>query len=223
MKLTTPRIVLIAIILLPMVAYFILRQFKPHVSQLPKIGLWSLNNKGDTLFHTIPQFQFTDQDGLPVTRNFLDSGITLVSFFFSTCKDVCPKLNGNLMNLYENHLSDPAIHLLSHTVDPETDSVPTLHEYAKKLRIQAHKWKFVTGKASDIYRQAIKGYLLPSGEEGVNPDSLKFFHSQMIVMVDDQYHIRGVYDGLSSYDIKKLEDEIRVLKYEIVHRKENGK
>ena len=112
------------------------------------------------------------------------------------------------------------VHFLSHTVDPETDSVETLNRYANNLHALPNKWKFATGSSKEIYNIAMKGYLLPTGLDSTMPiDSVKFFHSQNLLLIDNHHRIRGFYDGLLSYDIKRLDDELKVLIYEIKQEK----
>ena len=112
------------------------------------------------------------------------------------------------------------VKFLSHTVDPETDSVPVMKKYADNLHADPNKWYFATGVKKDIYKIAgMAGYLLPTGEElGIPSDSLKFFHSQQVLLIDDLRRVRGVYDVLSPSDLKRLDDEIKVLCYELTDK-----
>lgn len=206
----------------PVAIFYWMRGKNPRILKLQVIGeKYYDETLKDTVFHRITPFRFTAQDGRTVTESYLDSGVTIVNFFFATCKDVCPKMNGNVLNLYEKYYSNPSVHFLSHTVDPEHDSVAVLQAYAHNLNAASWKWKFVTGPKDSIYRMAMQSYLLPSGyDDRLPPDSVKFFHSQQLLLMDPQHRIRGVYDGLQSYDIKRLDDEIKVLLYEIVHGKD---
>lgn len=216
------RITIVAMFVVPMVIYFWMKSVKPHILKLQVMGEKFVDEQTqDTVYHSVPDFIFTDQEGQKLTQQYFDSGATIVNFFFSTCKDVCPKMNGNVLNLYEKYLNTKGLHFLSHTVDPETDSVAVLSKYANNLRALSYKWKFVTGNKSDIYNIAMKGYLLPTGyDSSVAIDSVKFFHSQQLLLIDNHHRIRGIYDGLLSYDIKRLDDELKVLMYEILNEKD---
>lgn len=221
MKNLRQRITIVAIFLVPMVIYFWMKSLTPHIQKLQVIGeKYYDESLKDTVYHQVPDFEFTDQTGGKVTQNYFDSGATIVNFFFSTCKTVCPKMNGNVLNIYESYLHNPMVHFLSHTVDPETDSAETLNRYATNLHALPNKWKFATGSKTDIYSMAMKGYLLPAGFDSTMPvDSVKFFHSQNLLLIDNHHRIRGFYDGLLSYDIKRLDDELKVLIYEIKQEK----
>lgn len=216
------RIAIIALFVVPVAIFYWMRGKKPHILRLQVIGeKYYDEQQRDTIYHRIDSFSFKDQLGQTVTEQYLDSGVTIVNFFFATCKDVCPKMNGNVLNLYEKYLSNPSVHFLSHTVDPESDSIAALNAYARNLHAMPWKWKFVTGPKEQIYSMAMKSYLLPSGYDSNLPaDSVKFFHSQQLLLVDNKHRIRGVYDALQSYEIKRLDDEIKVLLYEIVHSKD---
>ena len=43
----------------------------------------------------------------------------------------------------------------------------------------------------------------------INKDN--FIYSDKLILIDKQKHIRGYYSGISSADITKLDDEIKVL------------
>ena len=73
----------------------------------------------------------------------------------------------------------------------------------------------VTGSKPDIYGLAQRGYLLPTGEDPKIPaDSLKFFHSQTLVLIDKEKRVRGAYDSYDPLDIGRLQDDVRMLMYE---------
>ncbi|MSQ79077.1 MAG: SCO family protein [Flavobacteriaceae bacterium] len=215
------RVTLATFMLLPVAIFFLLKSGKPVILKLPVLGDKYYDEKlNDTVYHTVSDFSFTDQLGRPVNNHTFDSGLYLANFFFTTCKTICPTMNGSVLNLYEKYKGRPMVKFLSHTVDPETDSVPVMKRYADNLHADPNKWYFVTGQKKDVYKIAgMNGYMLPTGEEeGIVPDSLKFFHSQQVLLVDDRRRVRGVYDVLSPSDLKRLDDEIKVLCYELTDK-----
>ncbi|MBI3235099.1 MAG: SCO family protein [Bacteroidetes bacterium] len=216
------RIAIVAMFVVPVAIYFWMKSHKPIILKLQIMGERYVDEKTkDTVFHQIPDFSFIDQHGKALTQTYFDSGATVVNFFYSTCDSICPRMNGNVLNIYEKYLGDPTIHFLSHTVDPEYDNSSILSQYAKNLNAKYHKWRFVTGNKNDIYKIAVEGYLLPTGyDEKMPTDSIKFFHSQNLLLIDNHHRIRGIYDALQSYDIKRLDDELTVLRYEILHEKD---
>jgi protein SCO1/2 len=78
----------------------------------------------------VQPFTFTNQDGQIVTEKTLQNKITVVEYFFTTCKGICPKLNKNMKEIYLVYKDNPDFQILSHTCNPETDSVPVLSKYS---------------------------------------------------------------------------------------------
>lgn len=171
--------------------------------------------KADTVYYTVPKFSFINQDSIEVShRNYLGK-IAVVDFFFSHCPSICPMLSAQMVRTQEmvkkKGLSNDVM-FLSHTVDPERDSPARLKEYAGLIGADLSNWHFVTGKAEDIYYQAEVGYML-SAFPSDSADG-GFFHTDKIVLLDKQMHIRGLYDGTSTKSVDKLIEDIQVLNKE---------
>jgi len=170
----------------------------------------------DTSYHSIPDFKFTDQYGQTFTSDSVKNKIYVAEFFFTTCQTICPIMNTHLTRVYRLFHDDPEFLILSHTVDPETDSANVLKSYADARGVNNRRWIFVTGTKPDLYRQARKGYLL-SADEG-NGGAEDFVHTQNFALVDKEKHIRGFYDGTDSVDVNRLIADIRLLQQEYEHR-----
>ena len=48
----------------------------------------------------VQPFHFTNQDGQAFSDKELLNKITVVEYFFTTCKGICPKLNTNMKEIY---------------------------------------------------------------------------------------------------------------------------
>src|SRR5690606_25674129 len=80
----------------------------------------------DTLYHKIPPFSLTNQYGERITQEDVKGKIYVADFFFATCPSICPKMATHMLQI-QNHFSDrDDFLLLSHTVNPEHDSVEVL-------------------------------------------------------------------------------------------------
>jgi len=86
--------------------------------------------------------------------------VCLVNYFFTSCKGICPRMNGNLYKIYEGYKNEPQFLIVSHTCDPETDSVARLKWYADSMKVDNKKWIFLTGRKDSLYMQARNSYLL---------------------------------------------------------------
>jgi len=224
-------IILFFILVFPSVMYYYFSLGKHNMLRLQYFGnkeLVTVTEKGkektDTLFHTIPDFNFTNQLGKIITQKDFENKIYVADFFFATCPGICPKLSASMYYVQENFKDNPEVMFLSHTVDPQKDTVAALLEYSKKVHANNERWHFVTGKKDEIYKQAIYGYLISANEDAMAPGG--FLHSEMFVLIDKHRHIRGFYDGTSVSEMNRLTDEIKVLMAEELipkKKKSNGR
>ena len=93
-------------------------------------------------YHTIADFSFTNQNGKTITQKDYEGKIYVADFFFTTCGSICPKMTTNMVDVQKAIKNNPKVMLLSHTVFPETDSVPVLKAYAKKYGVIDGKVEF---------------------------------------------------------------------------------
>lgn len=159
--------------------------------------------------HIVKDFQFIDQDGRTVSRADFKNSIVVVDFFFTTCEGICPTMSKQMERVYQNFYDQPNVKFLSHTVNPENDSVPVMFAYAKKHGANAEQWKFVTGSKPEIYEMARKWYLVSDTKgDGTKED---FVHSPYFALVDQGGHVRGHYDGTDAKDVDRLITDMNVL------------
>jgi protein SCO1 len=203
-KLAIPLIILA----FPVVLWILITRGHNRFRELPVFGPIDIAANGDTVYHTIPAFTFTDQTGKKVSSADLENKIYVVNFFFATCKTVCPKMNDQVARLQGAIKDQKDVQILSFTVDPENDSVEALAKYADKYRADPNVWHFLTGNKDSIYNLAREGFLLPAAERQAEND---FFHSQDLILIDKQKRIRGIYDGMEKAEVDTLVDEIKLL------------
>lgn len=164
-------------------------------------------------FHRISPFTLTNQEGKTITENDFKNKIYVVDFFFTICPGICPKLTANMMLLQDEFLDDDMVLLMSHSVTPERDSVPVLKEYAENRGILSHKWHLVTGAQEEIYKLGRQDYFIEE-DLGINKKEGDFLHTENLVLVDKNRHIRGIYNGLNKTSINQLIADIKTLKME---------
>lgn len=188
--------------------WFSARENKP-LRQLPFFDPKYQKRTDANVHHRVPAFSFTDQYGQILNADSLNNDVYISEFFFTTCQSICPVMNTNLKRVYSLFGQRQGFRIVSHTVDPETDSVPVLHEYAERHGVSNRKWLFVTGTKKELYQMARKGYLLDDGSGEGNEED--FVHTQNFALVDREKHIRGLYDGTDSLEIKRMIADITVL------------
>lgn len=189
--------------------YFVSKKEAAPVRYLAYFGPKNALKINDTAYHSIPDFEFTDQNGQKVNKQTVKGKIYVTEYFFTTCQSICPIMNTNLVNIYKEFKNNPDFLILSHTVDPETDSIKVLKAYADAHGVNDNRWIFVTGSKKDLYGLARKGYLLDNGNG--NGDDDDFVHTQNFALVDKESHIRGFYDGTDTAEIVRLSQEIKLL------------
>ncbi|NLR59629.1 SCO family protein [Chitinophaga polysaccharea] len=155
--------------------------------------------------HTVQGFSFTDQDGKTKAKADVEGKIYVAEFFFTTCTGICPKMNANMDQVYAKYKDKPDFLILSHTVDPDHDSVPILKAYADKHKADSKNWWFLTGDKKQLYRMARQAYLVDDGTYTGEED---FVHTQWFALVDKQGRIRGLYEGTKKQDVDKLITDI---------------
>lgn len=199
--------------------YFISKKEGSPIRYLSYYGPKTYGEVKDTIFHTVPDFEFTDQNNEKVNQQSLKDKIYVTEYFFTTCKSICPVMNDHLTLVYKEFKARKDFLILSHTVDPETDSVQILKEYANQHGVTDERWKFVTGNKKELYELARKGYLL-NAEEG-NGGAEDFIHTQNFALIDKEHHIRGFYDGTDSLEIVRMIQDIKILLAEYDYRSKN--
>ena len=183
-----------------------------HVFQtLPYYGHKDVDASGDTIYHTVPDFAFINQNGKEVTFADFEDKIVVADFFFTTCPTICPIMTKQMARL-QWILEDPAfkdVRFLSHTVNPSHDTPEVLLEYAKANQADLSRWTFVTGDQEEIFDQGFNGYMLSTQEDSGAPGG--FLHSSNFILIDRDRHIRGIYDGTSSKEVDELATDIKML------------
>lgn len=191
--------------------FFLSGCIAPKESPLPVFGEREVVGS-DTVYHTIADFSFLDQDSIVVTNKTFKEKIYVADFFFTSCRTICPIMKTQMLRVYDSIQNDPEVLLLSHTIDPEYDTVGLLHDYAQRLGVKSSKWHFVTGDKDAIYKIAQTSYFSTALEDKTEPDG--FIHSGAFLLIDKERRIRGKYDGTKADDVNRLLADIQRLENE---------
>ncbi|KAA3645952.1 MAG: SCO family protein [Bacteroidetes bacterium] len=204
-------VILVSILLLPSLLYLLLytgeNNFKRPQFYGPKV-VSELNNS-DTIYHKIPDFKFVNQNGDTVTQDDYRGKIYVADFFFATCPTICPQMATHMLEVQKHFYDRKDFALLSHTVNPEHDTVAVLKAYSEKVHANDDIWSFVTGPKEELYDIAFKGYFVNALPDEIAPGG--FLHSQFLILVDKKGHIRGYFDGTSTTEVNSLFDAIEIL------------
>lgn len=167
----------------------------------------------DTVYHTIAPFKFVNQDSAVITNETFTGKIYVADFFFTSCRTICPIMKTQMVRVYEQVQNDPDVLILSHTIDPEYDTVGLLRDFANRLGVKSSKWHFATGQPMEyVFDLAQKSYFATAMADKAEPDG--FIHSGAFLLIDKQGRIRGKYDGTKEDDVNRLIKDIKLLERE---------
>ena len=156
-------------------------------------------------------FSFTNQDGKTITGKDVEGKVFVAEYFFTTCKGICPKMNSSVKKIFLEYAGEPDFRILSHTVDPGTDTVARMKRYADSLGADPAKWWFLTGRKDSLYTMARGSYLLDDPKNDETNIDEQFIHTQFVALVDKQGRVRKIYDSLKKDEMDELEKDIKAL------------
>jgi protein SCO1 len=184
--------------------------------KLPVLGVKKLIKKivagktiTDTLYKKIPPFQFVNQDSLTVTNRDFDGRIYVADFFFTSCPDICPIIQRNMLKVYQKYRNNQQVKILSYTIDPDHDTPARLKNYAVKLGVESNQWEFLRGQKQAVYALAKNDYMVSVDDDTKGPGG--FAHEGFFVLVDKERRMRGVYDGTNGEEVNKLLKNMDIL------------
>jgi cytochrome oxidase Cu insertion factor (SCO1/SenC/PrrC family) len=152
----------------------------PSDSSLP-----SHNTPAAETDRLVNDFILTDQTGQPFGSAELRGKVWIASFFFASCPATCRQLNQALAGVLAGTPAD--VMLVSLTCDPDNDTPETLARYGEIFHADPARWRFLTGKMSDL-RRVGRDIFQVAFEKGV--------HSERAFVVDRDGRIRARYSVL---------------------------
>jgi len=215
-------------LLLPLVAYFIVRDKSEKAVHMPRHyyadTVLEVVKKGkritDTVWHRVGDFILTNQEGKTITWDSLRGKIVIADLFFTRCPTICPGMTRNMKRLAESinngqrvgDRTNKLVHFLSFSIDPERDSVERLKYWADRFQVNPEQWWLLSGDKKMIYDLALREMKL-GVEDGEGIDT-NFIHSDKFVLIDSNRHVRGYYDGLDSVSLGHLSSDLVLLTME---------
>lgn len=162
--------------------------------------------------HRVGTFELTSNTGARINGTKLDGKVSIIHFFFTECSGVCPKTQPNLAWLLKQIPAQPELQILSHSVQPEADSVAALRAYASEHRIADPRWILLTGSRPEIERVA-EHYYYANLNDGRSYGVSDLAHTETLYLIDQNRMIRGVYNGTLRLDVERLRDDaLRLIK-----------
>ncbi len=188
---------------------FLIVSCNQHRSEaLPFLGNPEINGK-DTIYPTVANFSFRDQDSNIVNNQTFSGKIYVADFIFLSCPSICPIMTREMLKVYHAYEGNEQVAFISHTIDPERDTIPRLRAYAENLGVKVNQWHFVTGNQDSIRNLSEHSYFTIAHPDSTSPGG--FTHSGGLLLIDKHRHIRGVYDGTNPKETVRLIEDIKKL------------
>lgn len=147
-------------------------------------------------------FTLVDQGARSFDQDWLEHRPTIVGFFFAGCVSVCP-ISVEMLRYFETLQGEVPMssrhQLLLLTITPEFDTSDVLSLYAQRLQLPPN-WVLATGQPREIHRlvkSLFSDIAIPTN--GVEPP-----HMMRVFLLDQQRRIRGVYDGSSMTEMRRM-------------------
>ncbi len=101
----------------------------------------------------LPNVEVVTQDGNKVRfyDDVLKDKITVISFIYTTCRDICPLITARMAQVYQQlgAAAGRDVHFVSISIDPENDTPEKMKEHAEAFRSDPN-WLFLTGEKANV-------------------------------------------------------------------------
>jgi cytochrome oxidase Cu insertion factor (SCO1/SenC/PrrC family) len=149
------------------------------------------------VFGQVADFVLTNQNGQAVTLGDLRGCVWVADIIFTRCAGPCPRMTRQMKQLQDALPPESRAKLVTLTTDPDFDTPEVMKAYAARFEANADRWLFLRGTKKAIAALAIDSLKLTAiekkAEERQDPADL-FIHSTILVVVDKQGRLRGIFE-----------------------------
>jgi len=149
------------------------------------------------VFGQVADFVLTNQNGQTVTLADLRGRVWVADIIFTRCAGPCPRMTRQMKLIQDELTANSHARLVTLTTDPDFDHPDVLKAYAARFEAKPDRWLFLTGTKRQIAALAIDSLKLTAiekkAEERIDPADL-FIHSTILVVVDQQARLRGIFE-----------------------------
>jgi protein SCO1/2 len=165
----------------------------------------------DTIFPKVPEFSYLNQDSIVISSKDLKNKIWIADFMFTSCPTICPTMTSNMKHLsvLTKDLQDN-IQFLSFSIDPKRDKPSVFRKYIKERDLNTINWSFFTGDEDETSALA-HDFFHVGVQRSDDEEDNGFEHTDTFVLVDQDGHVRGLYEGTKLKEIERLEKDVRKL------------
>lgn len=175
-------------------------------TELPVLS-YKIDAAGNKTYYGVSYENFTNQHGESFTSLNISDKVFIANFFFTRCPSICPPMREELIQIAETFKNDNDFLIISHTIDPENDTISVLKNYAETTEVPFDKWQFLRASTEHTRKQA-NTYMTNFRP---NSDGTDFYHSSYVALVDKDKFIRGYYNILVKEETERLKKDIQIL------------
>ncbi len=159
--------------------------------------------------HVVADFSLTTQSGQAISSTSLRGRPYVASFIYTQCAALCPLIVRQLARV-QRAIEPGTAHIVSFSVMPDADTPQQLSLFARDGGIDAARWSLVTGSKRTIYGLARASYF--ADDSRLDPgDPTAFLHTEKLLLVDGEGHLRGVYNGTQPHAVDQLIADLALL------------
>ena len=149
-----------------------------------------------SLFPIGRDFEATNQAGQKVKLSDLKGKVFVIAEFFAVCPHCAVRNGQELRGLLEEFGADANFHLACISIDPETDNVDRLKDYAAALNADAKQWWFLTNGNNAAAHEYMEGTMkFFKIKQRIDPADIesngRYAHDLGLALVNKNFEVVG--------------------------------
>ncbi|MCX7606467.1 MAG: SCO family protein [Bacteroidia bacterium] len=161
----------------------------------------------DSIWPVVAAYHLRDGQGVPVSLTAVEGKVVLLTFVYTRCASVCPRLQGRIREVLAALPPSSGVVALSLSLDPERDTAGFLSAYAQSYAVPGHTWFY--WRPSD-QRWALQLARSVFNLTAVPLEGEEILHSDAIFLIDCEGRVRGVYSSEDSRILTHTKKLLRV-------------
>lgn len=174
--------------------------------ELPVLS-YKIDDSGKKHNYLVTYEGFYNQLGESFSTENIQNKVVIANFFFTKCPSICPPMRTSLISIAEDFKKKDNFLIVSHTIDPENDSIEVLKNYSEATGISSDHWQFVRSSIENTRQQA--NLFMTNFKP--NENGTDFYHSSYVALLDKSQQIRGFYNILVEEEVNRLKIDITSL------------
>lgn len=206
----------------PLLFFLILSRGEPATTKLKFYGE-KLTDKGVT---KINDFIFYDVDSNKITKSNYKGKTLIVNVLIPSCPSHCTVMQSEIDRvIYKDKITKETrlrdFVMLSHLIDTLGNEVDLASFVNEQKNLNPEKWRIVKGNSRSLYDFNINGKNLLTNNAKNFAVGGHVFH-EMVLLIDKDYYLRGIYQGDEPMEIRRLSQELNVLEREYAAKKRDA-